>query len=110
MVGAVTVELMRARIDSGAAPSGFLGVVLSQRNDGGSGALVTEVADESPAAAAGLRVDDVVVAINDRAVSGQGSLVAIIRDIAPGTRVTVSVVRDGDPIELAAVLGQRPAD
>ena len=104
------VELMRARVDSGAAPSGFLGVVLSQRNDGGSGALVTKVADESPAAAAGVRVDDVVVAIDDRAVSGQGSLVAIIRDIAPGTRVMVSVIRDGAPVDLAVVLGERPAD
>ena len=104
------VEVMRASIGSSAAPSGFLGVVLTQRSDGGSGALVTEVTDRSPAAEAGLRIDDVVVAIDERAVSGQSSLVAIIRDLAPGTRVTVSVVRSGQPVDLAVVLGTRPAD
>jgi putative serine protease PepD len=104
------VEVMRSSVGSTAAPSGFLGVILTQRSDGGSGALVTEVTEESPAAAAGVQIDDVVVAVDERAVSGQGSLVAIIRDLAPGTRVTVSVVRDGKPVDIPVVLGARPAD
>jgi S1-C subfamily serine protease len=104
------VEVMRAVGSTASEARGFLGVVLSQRTDGGSGALVTEVSNDSPAGRAGVRVDDVVVAVDERPVSGQGSLVAIIRNIAPGTEVIVSIVRAGAAVEIPVVLGERPPD
>jgi S1-C subfamily serine protease len=59
-------------------------VSLASRRDGGSGAVITAVEPDSPAANAGFRVDDVVVAVNGTAVSGAADLVGTIRDFDPG--------------------------
>lgn len=89
---------------------GYLGIGLGDRRDGGSGAVITEVQADSPADKAGLKVNDVVVAINGRSVTGQGSLIAAIRDAAPGDKVTITVDRDGTKKELVATLTTRPAE
>jgi S1-C subfamily serine protease len=69
-----------------------------------------EVQADSPADKAGLKVNDVVVAINGRTVTGQGALIAAIRDSAPGDKVTITVDRDGSKKELVATLTTRPAE
>lgn len=89
---------------------GYLGIGLGDRRDGGSGAVITEVQADSPADKAGLKVNDVVVAINGKTVTGQGALIAAIRDAAPGDKVTITVDRDGDKKELVATLTTRPAE
>jgi S1-C subfamily serine protease len=81
---------------------------LSNRTDGGSGALVTEVESNSPADKAGLKVNDIVLEINDQMISGQGALIAIVRDSAPGDKLTISVERDSERKELIATLVARP--
>lgn len=100
---------------SGSTPNqsrtqGYLGIGLGDRRDGGSGAVITEVQADSPADKAGLKVNDVVVAINGKTVTGQGALIAAIRDAAPGDKVTITVDRDGDKKELVATLTTRPAE
>ena len=104
------ILVLRQPSDDTAAAIGFLGVGLSARRDGGSGALVAEVTEDSPAADAGIRVGDVVVAIDDVAIDGQASLVAAIRDRLPGDVVVVSLVRDGEALSVSATLGERIAD
>jgi putative serine protease PepD len=83
---------------------GFLGVSLGDRTDGGSGALVAEVNPGSPAADAGLKVGDVVVAIDDQPINGSEGLVAVVRDHSPGDEVTIVVVRNGEQAKLTATL------
>jgi carboxyl-terminal processing protease len=60
------------------------------------GLLVTRVYDGSPAARAGIRVDDVIVAADGRALRGlsQQASVALIKG-PPGSRVRLTSVRDG---------------
>lgn len=104
------LEQLRAQANGDTLVSGYLGVQLQRRRDGGSGALVAEVVANSAAAKAGIKVGDVVVAVNGEPISGQAALFATIRSLAPREEATVSLVRDGTPVEVTAVLGERPPD
>jgi S1-C subfamily serine protease len=86
---------------------GFLGVELAERNDGGSGALVAVVNPGSPAEAAGLEVDDIVVAVDDQPINGSEGLVGVVRDHSPGDQVTIVVVRNGAEVTVTATLAER---
>lgn len=102
------IERLRAHDGETPRPQGYLGVGLEDRTDGGQGTLVTEVQPGSPADAAGLDVGDVVVAVDDDEITGTLGLVAAIRERDPGEQVRVTVVRDGERIELIATLEVRP--
>jgi S1-C subfamily serine protease len=104
------LERLRAQANGDALVSGYLGVQLERRTDGGSGAFVADVVANSAAAEAGIKVGDVVIAVNGEPITGQAALVATIRSLAPGERATVSLVRDGAPVDVMAVLGERPPD
>ncbi len=105
-----TIEQLRGQANGVVLNSGYLGVQLEQRTDGGSGALVGKVFAGSAAATAGIKVGDVVVAVDGEPITGQAALIATIRDLAPGDTTTVSVVRDGQSFEVTAVLGERPPE
>jgi putative serine protease PepD len=59
----------------------------------GTGAQIMSVQDGSPASDAGLRVDDVVTAVGDRAVTSSTELTAAVRSEQPGDKVTLTVRR-----------------
>jgi S1-C subfamily serine protease len=105
-----TLDQLRAKANGETFTSGYLGVKVERRTDGGSGAKVSEVVAGSGAARAGIKVGDVVVAVDGEPITGQASLVATIRDLAPGETTTVSLARDGSPIDVTVVLGERPPD
>ena len=105
-----TIDRLRAQVTGETPVAGFLGVQLEPRLDGGSGALVAEVVTDSGADAAGIRVGDVVVAVDGVEITGQAGLVATIRDLEPGDEVEIELVRDGEARTVTAVLGVRPAD
>jgi putative serine protease PepD len=63
---------------------GYLGVGLAPRRDGGRGAVVTQVEEDSPADLAGLLTDDVVVILDGRDVLGDG--VQLELSVVLGTR------------------------
>ena len=92
-----------------ARTQGYLGIALGDRTDGGSGAVITEVQADSPAEKAGLKVNDIVVAANGADISGQGALIAIIRDAQPGDKVTITFSRNGSKKDVVATLVARPA-
>jgi putative serine protease PepD len=64
----------------------------------------------SPADDAGVEVGDIVLEINNQPVTGDTSLVAIIRDSAPGEEIEIVVERDGSMRTLTATLTSRPRD
>lgn len=90
------------------AESGFLGVRGADANGERAGALLTEVEAGSPAEQAGLRVDDVVTAVDGQDVSSMIDLVARVTTGRPGDTVSVTVVRGGDETELSVTLGTAP--
>ncbi|MBU2167792.1 MAG: trypsin-like peptidase domain-containing protein [Alphaproteobacteria bacterium] len=59
------------------------------------GAVVRDVAPGSPAEAAGLRPDDVIVRVQSRPVANAGSVLATVGVAAPGSQLEVVYLRDG---------------
>jgi putative serine protease PepD len=102
--------LLRADAGGEVRAQGYLGISLSDRKDGGAGAVVSEVQADSPAGKAGLKVNDIVLEINGQAISGQGALIAIVRDSAPGDVIKIKVERDGAVKDLTATLVARPKE
>ena len=70
--------------------------------------FVHDVVDGSPAATAGMRSGDLIVAVDGRAVRSMWSLVLAVRRHQIGETATIDVLRDGAPIELSAVLAHHP--
>jgi S1-C subfamily serine protease len=88
---------------------GYLGVTMAPPTGGQDGALVQDVASGSPAAKAGLRAGDLVVAIDGQSVADYGEMAARIRAHKPGDKVTLKVVRGGNETTITATLTERPA-
>lgn len=102
------VEALREQAGGEERVEGYLGVGLEVRVDGGRGALIAEVAPDSPAARAGIEVGDVVVAADGTPIDGQPAFIAAIRDKSPGDSIDIEVLRDGSRLTLTATLIQRP--
>lgn len=69
------------------------------------GATLTEVTPQSPAAAAGLRVGDVVTAVDGRPIDDASDLVNRLAVLEPGAEVVVQVHRDRASASLPVTLG-----
>jgi serine protease Do len=69
-----------------------------------AGAVVTQVEPDAPGAKAGLKVGDVITAVNNQKVGDAGELQATISEKRPGTRVTLEVMRDGSHLSLPVTL------
>ena len=79
-------------IDPSSKIPAFLGVFTE---DNEKGALVLEVRDNSPAKKAGIQKDDILQKINDKKIKDAVDLTDIIRSFRPGTKVKVTLLRDG---------------
>ena len=73
-----------------------------------SGALVQTVEPGSGADEAGVRVNDVITALEDAEVASYGDLFGALRDYQPGDTVVLTVVRGGEERTLDVTLGERP--
>ena len=72
----------------------------------GATRTVEEISPGTPAAAAGLRPGDVIVAVDGREAKSFGDVSSRIR-ASQGRPITVSVLRDGRPVELEPVQPRR---
>ena len=72
------------------------------------GALVIDVAPGGPAAAAGIKPGDVIVAIDGSPVNTAEDLLAALRQHAPGDKVTLRIVRAGNQRDVPVTLGNFP--
>jgi putative serine protease PepD len=103
------LDWLRSNTDGSVRVSGFLGVTIASRNDGGQGAVIQTIAPGSPASTAGLKVGDIVLEVDGQPISGQVGLVAAIRDASPGDEVTIKFERGGSMETALATLTDRPA-
>ncbi|MEY4010704.1 MAG: hypothetical protein RLZZ93_1397, partial [Actinomycetota bacterium] len=104
------IEVLRTEAAGEKRAQGYLGIALSDRTDGGVGAVVSEVASDSPAENAGLKVRDIILQVNDQPITGQGALIGIIRDATPDDEVEIVLERDGERITVKATLVARPSE
>jgi len=111
----VTAQLIR----SGAVHHGYLGVSIEDvtpanasffKLQDAEGAIVSQVTPDSPASRAGLRNGDVVVGINDHKVLNANSLQMAVAEDAPGTHITLDVLRDGARQSLNITVGEYHAN
>jgi serine protease Do len=70
-----------------------------------NGALVAKVIADSAAAAAGLKVGDVILKYNGSPIVDAGQLSAKVGVTAPGEKVSLDVWRDGKALSLTATIG-----
>ena len=71
-----------------------------------SGALVSDVVEESPAEKGGLKEDDIIVEFHGKAVEDASDLTDAVRATAPGTTAQVTVYRDGEKKTLQVTVGK----
>ncbi len=102
-------EELIAELQSGSVPDrALLGVTSQPSTDPDiPGAEVVEVAADSAASEAGIEVGDIVTAIDGEPVDGPEALGTIIAQHRPGDDATVTVSRDGGPMNVSATLGVR---
>ncbi len=101
------VERLRSGQSTGITPRGYLGVS-SQGVAGTPGATVVDVGPGTPAAAAGLAVGDVIVAMDSQQIADPDGLSSAISGKKPGDRVTVAYQRGGTRRTAQVTLGTRP--
>lgn len=103
--------------ERGRVSRGYIGVALRAIDDdvreslglaSATGALVQDVTPGSPGARAGLRVYDVIVAVDGIPVRDNDALIGRIAATLPGTNTTLSVMRDGRALSLLIKLAERP--
>jgi serine protease Do len=112
-------NVMDQLIDKGKVTRGYLGVRIqdvdeklakSFRLPGTEGALVSQVADGTPAAKAGLKVGDFIVAVNGKNIKNVNELRNIVAHLDPTKAYPLRVYRDGKEITVNVTLGEQPED
>jgi serine protease Do len=74
------------------------------------GAVVSDVNPDTPAAKAGLKPEDVVVAVDGNSVDSSRALTRSVGFKPPGTEVTLTIYRGGKKQDLKLKLGERPPE
>ncbi len=76
----------------------------------GEMAVVTEVAENSPAAEAGVKTGDIIVEFNGKPVPKSHDFPGVIADTPPGQRVTLKIIREKKDQTVAVKIGELPEE
>jgi serine protease Do len=112
-------EIVAQLKEKGSVTRGWLGVAiqgitptiarsLGLDPDQPKGALVASVSPNSPAAKAGIKQGDVVLAANGRPVSNVSELPRIVAAAKPGAKLDVTILRNGREQTVAATVAEMP--
>lgn len=120
---AIPAELAKPVIDSlrrGQRPQrGYLGVGLQPLDENvaealglpkDSGEIVRSVQPNEPAARAGVQQGDVIVSVNGRTVTPEETVSFLIANTSVGSRVPLTIIRDGRRQTITVTVGQRPTE
>ena len=104
----------------GKVARGYLGVSVSEMTpeyaqgfglpENTQGALVQQVVPKAPAAKAGVKDGDVVVALNGRPVRSSSELTRNVAVIPPGGKAQLTILRGGEKKEITVTVVQRPEE
>jgi C-terminal processing protease CtpA/Prc len=72
------------------------------------GAMITDVMPETPAAKAGLKAEDVIVAVGDKEIGNPAELREAITSNKPGSEVLLKVMRGKEKMDVKATLAESP--
>jgi serine protease Do len=102
-------------IKSGKVSRGAIGILFDRNQKpellkaygGATGVFVTQVSPHTPAERAGLREGDIITAINGKPVKDGEELVGLVSQTSVGSRVPVTVLRDGKTMDLTIEIADR---
>ncbi|MEC8279877.1 MAG: trypsin-like peptidase domain-containing protein [Verrucomicrobiota bacterium] len=101
-------------IKSGEVPRGMLGLFPDDLNremadafglESTRGALVNQVQEDSPASRGGIRHGDIILKIDEREIDSAAELRLVVSQVLPGTKVAVTLIRQGKTMVLPITLG-----
>jgi len=76
----------------------------------GEMSLVTEVAENSPAAEAGVKIGDIIVEYNGKSVPRSQDFPLLVADTLPGQKATLKIIRDKREQTVPVKIGELPDD
>lgn len=109
--------VMESIVKDGRVVRGYMGLILQPMTpalskqfklEGVGGALVAEVAPNTPASKAGLQDGDVIIELDGKPVKDSKSLRFQVSQTAPGTKIVLKIVRDGERKKVDMVLKELP--
>jgi serine protease Do len=113
-------RIMDDLIEDGSVSRGYLGMYTAGELDPtmaealdlevSKGVIVGRVETKGPAEKGGLKEEDIIVGLNGEAVQSWDSFRTDIASLKPGEKINVQVVRDGKPVELTIIIGERPGE
>jgi S1-C subfamily serine protease len=108
-------RVMKQLLEKGSVARGYLGMQLAESFEAADalrlgldrvqGARVEAVYAETPAAAAGLKAQDVVLQVDGTSIRNENHMINLITAMPPGQKVRLQVWRDRRAISLEAVVG-----
>jgi putative serine protease PepD len=73
-----------------------------------NGAQITSVQPSSPGSAAGLQANDIITAVNGKAITSTQGFIETVDNYAPGNTITLTIKRGGQTQNVHLKLGSRP--
>lgn len=112
MVQAITGQI----IEFGSVNRGILGIKMDNINstlkevyelDSTNGVIVVEVLEGTMAEKAGVKANDIIVAIDDESIKNSNHLRNVIGLRRVGDQIGLNIIRDGKNIDLQATIGEK---
>ncbi|MFQ3324164.1 MAG: serine protease Do [Pseudomonadales bacterium] len=110
----LAVDVMAQLKESGSVSRGWLGVGIQDVDKdlaesfgliSPRGALISYIEQSGPAAAAGVKVGDIIIDFNGTAIADSADLPAVVGLTKPGKKISIIVVRDGRERNLSVKVG-----
>ena len=116
---AIPSQIVRATaeqlIKNGKVDHGYLGISMNDVTpdnahffnlQDATGAIVSQVTPDSPASRSGVQTGDVISQLNGEKIVDGSALQVAVSEMAPGTKITLGVIREGKPVTLSLTVGQ----
>ncbi len=106
-------QIVESLIENGYISKPYIGVSVTDvsqetQNHGiPKGANVQAITPESPAATAGLQVNDIITHVDGKEISGSSDLVMVVRECEIGQTLKLKVYRKGTTLELTLTVGEQ---
>ena len=114
---AIPINSVRSIVDSiiekGYIAKPYIGVMVGDVSEESTkyglpeGAAVVSVTEGGPAEKAGLKANDIITAVDGKAISGKSDLSSVIAEHSAGDKLTLTVYRQGETLTVTVEIGEQ---